>query len=291
MNFRGEVLDYVASIYEDPIGFDCFIEPDLPVYMRIDPLKLFIDVDYLVKHSEYFVPNDYQKRKLDAAHKIGYSLITVWEDDWRDRKNIVKKMLKHKLGLSDAPRIFARKTEVDLEVTTKEAKDFCELNHIQGFTRAKVKTGLRDSKGNLVALSMWAVYPAKKEAVLVRYCTSKDVVGGFSKILKHTEVLLKDLDVKTLVTFADYSVSTGLLYEKTGWVVDKLLNPDYSYIVDMMRVHKFNYRLKRFKTDPELYWEEGLTEKQLAEVNNLLRVYDYGKIRYVKHIDNYEDNR
>lgn len=59
-------------------------------------------------------------------------------------------------------------------------------------------------------------------------------------------------------------------------------NYDYRYLVGGRRVHKFGYRLKRFKDDPHLIYKEGLTEAELAEINNLPRIWDAGKIRFVK---------
>jgi len=59
------------------------------------------------------------------------------------------------------------------------------------------------------------------------------------------------------------------------------LKPDYKYLVKGNRIHKFSYRLKRFKNDPELLWEEGLTEKELAELNGIPKIYNSGMNRMV----------
>lgn len=82
------------------------------------------------------------------------------------------------------------------------------------------------------------------------------------------------------MTFSDTTVSDGGLYEQLGFVRDGVIAPDYQYVVNGTREHKFNYRLKRFRDDPELDHRDGLTEKQLAELNGLTRVYDAGKVRW-----------
>ena len=46
------------------------------------------------------------------------------------------------------------------------------------------------------------------------------------------------------------------------------------------KYHKFNYRKNRFRRDASLKYEEGLTERELADLNNLYRVYDAGKTRW-----------
>lgn len=45
-------------------------------------------------------------------------------------------------------------------------------------------------------------------------------------------------------------------------------------------------RLKKFRNDPSLIWEEGTTERELAKLNNLKRIWDCGKIKFVKILDN-----
>ena len=83
------------------------------------------------------------------------------------------------------------------------------------------------------------------------------------------------------MTFADHCVSNGNLYESLGFINAGELKPDYKYIVGYTRVHKFNYRLKKFKNDSNLIWVEGQTERELAKLNGLRRVYDAGKTKYV----------
>ena len=91
----------------------------------------------------------------------------------------------------------------------------------------------------------------------------------------------KKKNIDTIITFSDHQVSDGGLYEKLGFFCDKELSPDYKYIVDNKRIHKFNYRLKRFKQDPTLIYKEGLTESELAKLNGLERIWDCGKTRWV----------
>jgi len=107
------------------------------------------------------------------------------------------------------------------------------------------------------------------------------VVGGMGKTLKAGTKYAQKQNVDKIVTFSDHQVSDGGLYEKLGFSCDKELSPDYRYVASGERIHKFNYRLKRFRNDPELEYREGLTEKELAQINGLERVWDCGKTRWV----------
>lgn len=62
------------------------------------------------------------------------------------------------------------------------------------------------------------------------------------------------------------------------------IEPDYHYLESgySERIHKFRYRKNRFKIDENLLFVEGLTELELAKLNNLDRIWDCGKIKFEK---------
>ena len=237
--------------------------------------KIAFEFNGVYYHSEKFKDPAYHYNKWKMAADKGISLFQVWEDDWNFRRPIVERHIKQVLGKSDLPRVYARKLST-VEVSTHEARDFLELNHIQGFASGTVYVG-GFYKEELVALA--AFRKSGEDYTLVRYATSAHVVGGHSKLVSYFE---RNYSYVDLITFADLTFGSGNLYRKTGWIEDKLLPPDYSYLVRGERKHKFGYRLKRFRDDPELVFEEGKTERELAQMNKLLRVYDAGKIRFIK---------
>jgi hypothetical protein len=253
------------------------------------PEKQFgIEFNGLYWHSESAGKGrNYHKDKYDAAKAAGVQLLQIWEDDWRDRKPVILRALAHKLGVTShlaelypelnvvTSKVFARKTSVAV-LSTEDAKLFLGLNHVQGFASGSYYLGLKDAEGVVKALMV-----LKKEASetlnIVRYATAGSVTGGFTKLLKHAT---KTYLPSSFITFADHTISDGGLYESHGFEVDRMLSPDYMYVVGGERKHKFGYRLKRFKNDDSLVWQEGLTERELALLNNLPRIWDAGKTRY-----------
>ena len=278
-----EVFDYVCSIL--PVGTivkdndrTVLCPKELDIY--IPDKNIAIEFNGLYWHSEEAgKTRNYHKEKWEQCRDKGIQLIAIWEDDWRDKKDIVKSMLAHKLGVDNSSRVFARKTVIK-PVDSATARKFCDSYHIQGACGGTYYLGLYTKDSNeLVAVSVWR--KNKNDMYLDRYCTSSTVVGGFSKLLKHAKALFTQDGFDRIVTFADREVSDGNLYESTGFVTDSYLKPDYRYVRDDKRYHKFGFRLKRFKNDPELFYQEGLTEYELAQANELVRVWDYGKIKYI----------
>ncbi len=275
-----EVFAFVQSLIPDAKLHDRSIAPNYEYDIAVPSRKIAIEYNGLYWHSEEFKPRNYHKDKSEAARKQGWQVITIWEDDWLYRQDVVEKMLAHKLGVSSQTKHNARELTVN-EVPVSVAKTFLNENHIQGAAGGSIRLGLytKDSSPVLVAVMLFKVRSKQdKTYELVRYATSGIVRGGFSKLFKH--FLRANPGVQQVASFSDYAVSDGSLYVDNGFVQSGELEPDYMYVVNGRREHKFNYRKKRFRDDPELIWDATKTEKELARINKISRVYDSGKIRW-----------
>lgn len=274
-----ELGDFLAEIYNGKIidGDKSAIFPLELDYFLPDEGIAF-EFNGLYWHSESAGRGKkYHVNKLTRCRDKDIQLIQIWEDDWRDRKAIVKAMVSHKLNCSN-DSIYARKTKV-VELSYSVAKDFCDSHHIQGVTSGSCYLGLQHD-GQLVAVSVWKKGPSG-DFRLERYCTSVHVIGGMGKLLKAGKAKAKEFGCNRIVTFANHEVSIGSLYAQLGFRVDAILEPDYSYLHRGERKHKFGFRLKRFQVDPELEWQDGMTERELAELNGIPKIWDSGKTRYV----------
>lgn len=241
-------------------------------------LGIAVECNGIYWHSEKFKDKNYHAQKRAACEAVGIRLIQVWEDDWKYRRQPIEEMLLHKLGVSRQPVVYARKTVAEF-IDVASARDFLARNHIQGHASGSFYLGLKE-EGTLVAVMVLKRGDSLGKILrLERYATSARVPGGQSKLIRFAERELPGWE--SLVTFADHEVSSGKLYESTGWVKDDELAPDYKYVYRGVRHHKFGFRLKRFRNDPELAYVERMSERELAQLNGILRVWDSGKTRYV----------
>lgn len=249
--------------------------------MLIKDHNLAIEFNGLYWHSEnQGKDKTYHYNKWFNAKKAGIQLLQIWEDEWKNNKEQVKTMLLHKLGINDSMRIYARKTRVDV-VSLEDARNFLATNHIQGFAAGSYYYGLYADN------SLHAVIILKKEAGnrlnIVRYATNATVVGGFTKLIAYIERTLKPT---AMVTFSDHCVSDGSLYANNGFTIESEISPDYRYVIGMKRHHKFGFRLKKFRDDPSLLWQDGMTERELATLNGIDRIWDAGKTKWIKKCTN-----
>lgn len=248
---------------------------NLEVDMYVDSCRTALEFNGLYWHSEQFRTPNYHRDKTNLLKDQGIRLIHVWEDDWDLKRSIMEEHIRQVLGVSKLAKVSARATRV-VHISKIQAREFMTEFHIQGFSPSSVYLGLQHGS-DLVAVGSFK--RSGSDYVLTRYATSANVRGGHSKIVAHFE---SEFSYDQLVTFADLAFSYGNLYRHTGWVEDSILPPDYSYIVKGKRAHKFGYRLQKFKTSSNLQFVPGATERELAQLNGLFRVYDAGKIRFIK---------
>lgn len=281
-----EIFEYVKSIIPDVDIINNYKNDNISeIDIYIPDKNIGIEVNGVFWHSSKAGRKDSNKHynKWLKCKEENIQLLTIWEDDWRNNTTLVKNMLKHKLNVSDNKKVYARNTSV-CKKPVKTIKSFLSINHIQSFGVGTMNLCL-SYNDDLIAVSTWIFDRKKKILTLDRYATSCIVVGGFSKLLKQGILLARELGAIKIVTYSDHEISDGKLYSKTGFINDGFIKPSYYYIQNNGRVHKSNFRKSRFKNDPLLKYEDGLTEKQLAEINCLPIVYDCGKTRWIYNIE------
>lgn len=227
---------------------------------------------------------NYHYNKWLACENKNIQLIQIWEDDWKRNPNLIKRMISHKLGVSSAQVIYARNT-LFKPLDNIEAKNFYDENHIQGYVKSTYHYGLLH-ENKIVAAISYTKTQSKEIFNLTRFATSERVTGGFSKLLKQSikDIKVKNPDTKEIITFSDNEYSNGKLYQNMNFKLTKSLPVDYKYIYQNKRIHKFNFRKSKIKTNPKLKYVEGLTEKELTTLNKIYKVWDSGKKKYSLNI-------
>lgn len=225
-------------------------------------------------HSSKFKDRNYHKEKLEATNRAGYRLITIFEHEWQNHKDIVKKKISNIFHVSTDERIYARNTSISL-VSEADARIFLQQHHIQGFTKASVRLGLFFNQ-KLVAL-MCLKKEKEMHYNLVRFASSCNVIGGFTKLLS---AFKRNYDYNQIVTFADLRWSQlENMYSMHGFVKEKVLNPAFMWVSrgGVYRREKF---MKSKQSQLLKTFDPALTEEENCFNNNIFKLYDCGKIKY-----------
>lgn len=240
--------------------------------------NLAIELCGLYWHSEAQerMYKNYHHDKYKRCKAAGVQLLTIFEDEWKNKKTIILSTLMYKFNKINS-RHFARNLIVVETVDAQTRNTFLTQHHIQGNGDGSHTLGLQTKQGEIVAVAVFAkVANSPSEFYLTRFSTSGVVVGGFSKIIHH---FAKQTKCKSITTFADNRWSTGALYEKNGFERIAELKPDYAYIVKGERVHKFNFRHRSLKKMLPNY-NEALSERDNCMNHGLYRIWDCGKGKY-----------
>ena len=181
------------------------------------------------------------------------------------------------LGKDDRVRVFARKCKI-INVPLDQKRKFFDEYHIQENGPGSISIGL-EYNNNLVACMTFIVQP-NGVMNLNRYATACQVVGGFSKLLKHFQ---SHYEWNEILSFADLRWSEGNMYNQNGFTLDKILPPDYEYVdlTSMQRIHKFNFRHKNLPKMLGKLYNPSWSETQNTYNAGWYKIYNCGLLRYV----------
>lgn len=265
-------------IYRDRNVLDgCELDIYIPSY------KIAVEYNGLYWHSnKYKEDKNYHLKKTELCENHGIRLIQIFEDEYINHKEIVLNKLKHLFNQSDNLRkIMGRKCTINA-ITNKMAKEFLEKYHIQGYVASTVHLG---AFYNNELVAVMTFIKRKNEWELNRFASNYNYVcqGIGGKLFKY---FIKNYNPKVIKSFADRrwsSLKTKNIYDNLGFIQEKILLPDYRYILTkrnlIKRIHKFAFRKQI------LHKKYGLpltmTEKEMTEKLGYYRIYDCGLIKYV----------
>lgn len=180
--------------------------PPYELDILIPSCNLAIEFNGVWCHSENSGKSkDYHLNKTSMANAKGVSVMHIWDFEWYDKRHILESMIKAKCGVLSS-KIYARRCTVK-EVPSKEAKEFCESNHLQGYAPSKFSIGLYH-ENELVMCATFGKprFNKKYEWELIRLCSKLDtsIVGGLSRILASFKAKTKG---ESLVTYSERRLS------------------------------------------------------------------------------------
>ena len=271
-----EVLNYIKSIYDGKIlENDRSLDIELDIY--VPELNIAIEYNGLYWHSSKFKEKKYHLNKTEICENNNIQLIHIFENEWLNKKEIVKSILKAKLGKT-TNRIYARKCKIK-EVPSKIANDFLDKNHIQGKDNAPIRYGLYYN-GDLVQLMTLKRSHRSKEKYmeLKRSCSilNTNVIGGFSKLLKYVKSKINE----DIITFGDrrYSYKENV-YSKIGKFI-AITPPNHFYINGNILEGREKYQKHKLKDIFENF-DSSKTAIQNCHDNDLYEIYDCGNWKYI----------
>lgn len=263
------------------------INPNIDVNYEIDIYvpshNLGIEHNGTFYHSDKFKSKDYHLNKTKKCNEIGIDLIHIFEDEWINKKEIIKSIIKNKLNLI-SNKIYARKCIIK-EIDNKLYKKFLNENHIQDYALAKIRIGLfyENELISLISfgkkrLALGNKINKENEYELIRFCNKLNinVIGGFSKLLNY---FIKNYQPNNIITYANRRFYNGNVYLKNGFsfVGETKPNYFYSHKHSYKRYYRFNFRKDKLIKEG---YDPNKTESQIMVERGYCKIYDCGQLKF-----------
>lgn len=243
--------------------------------------RIAIEYCGVYHHSETYSKKHrkYHYNKMIECRKKGITLLTIFDSDWINKREIVKSIIKHKLGLTEY-KIYARNCIIK-QLSYKEIKDFEEDNHIQGSKSAKYYFGLYHINNNDLVMTASigkSRFNKSFQYELLRMTGKQNyyVVGGVSKILEYIRKHIKT----SFITYCDNRFGDGRGYLQAGLIEHGESSPNYFYF-------KKNESHILYSRNKFMKHKIQNVNKSLSEYENMLlqgydRIWDCGNSIFIK---------
>ncbi len=216
----------------------------------------------------------YHQNKSDACAQANIKLFHLFEDEWRDRRDVVQSMLLHRLQLT-SDKLGARVCSFQ-PLSVKQRREFFEKNHIDGDTNAHEAHGLISPVGDIVA-AMSLRHPFHKKHTqsleVARACCALNlsVSGWLGKLTTHSKLSAQQQGFTKLITYVDTRFGTTDNWATASWTKTSETPPRFWWTDNENRFNRFKYKANK---------SAGLTEAQVAAQANVYKIFGCKNIVY-----------
>jgi hypothetical protein len=277
-----EIREFIKSIYNGDIIYNNrdIIGSEIDIF--IPEFNLGIEYNGLYWHSEINKRKSYHydKYKLSLDRKI--SLIQIWEDEWKNKQEIVKSRIRNLLKLSEN-RIYARNCIIK-EISFNEANLFLIDNHLQGTIKSSINIGLY-YKNELVSLMTFGkprgnMSSRDKNFVtyeLYRFCNklNTNVIGSGSKLFKFFVESYKHVEFVYSFSANEW---VGSFYTKIGMQFKSESKVSYWYLKNHKRVSRHNFNKAKLV---KMGFDKNKSEREILNDLKIYRIYGSGNKKFI----------
>ena len=189
-NLEKSIFNYIkekTDLTVIPNARGIIANKELDIYIPDIKVAFEIDGDYWhgCRTIDKEVFNEMKKHagdKQKLCTEKGIRLITIKECDFNDRKEVFLRFIDD--TILPRKRIYARNCEIK-NVSTSDAKKFCDYYHVNGYRGGNEKIGLYYDN-ELVCLAIFGKHKKyENECIRLCYKTGYTIVGGWERIVKH----------------------------------------------------------------------------------------------------------
>jgi len=276
--YEDQISEFLTENNIDHITSERDVINPLLLDIFIPKFNLAIEFNGLYWHSEFKKEKDYHLNKTKLCKERGIHLLHIWEDDWKNRKEVLKSIILNKCN-SSQEKLYSRKCKI-VNITNRElVSNFLNKNHIQGYSNYSSAIGLiyNDELVSLMTFGFRWIN-GKKEYELLRFCNKLNVkvLGSGSKLFNY--FIENNNEINSIKTYTDLSLFSGGVYSKMGFVFEKNSGINYWWVVNGLRKHRFGYNKRKLVS---MGFDSTLTEVQIMHSQNYYRIWGCGQDKWI----------
>lgn len=293
-----ELLEFIKSVYDGEIksGNRTVLFP-LELDVFLPQMQLAIEFNGLYWHSENISRKsgvnkyrDYEKYLL--CKEQGIALISIFEDEWDNKQEIVKSRLRQILKIKgDRYRVHARQCVIK-QISKVQKDEFLQRFHIQKSDRSSTLLGAFFNQELVAVMTFMPTTFVKggdgSQTELSRFAIHDNYVipGIASKLLS---AYRRAHQAETIISYSDNRWSTGNVYKVLGFSLAGSSKPGYFYInmknSDKTRIHRSNFmkhRLGKILGDgAQQMIDAGRSEWEIMQEHGYDRIWDCGTTKWI----------
>ena len=272
-----------------PFELDLYL-PDYNFAIECDPTASHNSTINVFDPKSDPIDRNYHKDKSTRCTDRGIFLMHIFGYDWSTRQDVVKSMIRNRLGLSTC-KYYARKLKV-VDISHEDCITFLNNNHLQRGLTAPVRIGLLSENNELISVmtfnhirhTMGKSISNFDSWELSRFCNlqNTNVVGGASKLFSY---FIKKYTPQIIVSFSDIAHTTGKVYPILGFHKESVTEPSYVWVnlnsdIWYNRVSCQKQYLPKLFNEPDLDIKNK-TEQMIMSEHGFVQVFDSGKIKWM----------
>jgi hypothetical protein len=277
--FEMDVADFIEKNANTQVIRKCKMFKKYEMDIYLPDMNLAFECNGLWWHSEKYKEKNYHRDKSIFFEELGIKVVHVWEDDWKNKKEIVKSMIVN---------LISKNISINLdeciisEISLIETKNFLNENHINGHYITKYRFGLF-LKENLISTISICRSNSSNSYEIKRFCNklNYNIPASFQKLLNH---LILTFNPKSLIYCTSIDWPLYESYKNIGFKEILRKNPEYSYFHKdyTLRINKSNFNKSDLIKEG---FDISLTEHQIMNKLNYFRIYDSGTIVFELNIN------
>lgn len=253
---------------------------ELDIY--IPNKQIAIEFNGTYWHSDKKITDKYYHRnKTGACVLKDIRLIHVFEYEWENDKCREKLLNMLNNIINDSRKtVYARDAEIK-QVNAEDTKDFLNEYHLQDYAQSSINLGCYYNNELIGVMTFGKPrFNSKYQYELIRLCWKDDikVVGGSEKLFSH---FVKQYNPESIISYCDISKFTGQVYNKLGFKLDGLTEPNYKWVSSDSETVMSRYETVKHKLVSSGLGTEEQSETEIMTSLDFYKIYDCGNYRYI----------